>query len=58
MAPVEEQLNRIHQELVQLDLALTMLARHEREATGDTKVTDAATKNITRIADTLYTDGY
>jgi len=56
--PIEAQLRDIHYQLQALDVALTALARHEREVTGDTVTADNATKNIINIADTLFEDGY
>lgn len=56
--PIEAQMRDIHHQLQALDVALTALARHEREVTGNTVNADNATKNIINIADTLFEDGY
>jgi hypothetical protein len=56
--PIEAHLRDIHYQLQALDVALTALARHEREVTGDTVNADNATKNIINIADALFEDGY
>ena len=55
---IHDQLQDIREQLQALDVALTALARHEREVTGNTVTADNATKNIINIADLLFEDGH
>ena len=55
---IEARMRDIHYQLQALDVALTALARHEREVTGDTVTADNATRNIINIVDTLFENGH
>jgi hypothetical protein len=51
---IEQQMNELQEHLRVLDGALVVLARHEREATGDTFIADTATKKLRTINGTLF----
>jgi hypothetical protein len=55
---IHDQLQEIRDELQALDVALTALARHEREVTGNTVTADNATTNVMKIANTLWPNAY
>ena len=55
---IHDQLQDIREELQALDVALTALARHEREVTGNTVTADNATANVIKIANTLWPNAY